>query len=165
MASITFKGSPISTSGNLPAVGNPAPEFTLCSADLEDVSLSSFAGEPVILNIVPSLDTSVCQASARKFNEEAGAKSVKVANISCDLPFAMGRFCGGEGLDNLVNLSVFRSPEFKEVYGVDITDGPLKGLCCRAVVVVDAEGTVAYTELVPEIAQEPDYDAALAAIS
>jgi len=165
MATITFKGSQISTSGDLPSVGQPAPDFTLCSGDLEDVSLSSFSGSPVVLNIVPSLDTSVCQASARRFNEEAGAKSVKVANISCDLPFAMGRFCGSEGLDHLVNLSVFRSPEFMDDYGVKIVDGPLKGLCCRAVVIVDAEGTVIYTELVPEIAQEPDYDAAIAALS
>lgn len=164
MATITFKGSPISTSGTLPATGSPAPGFTLCSGELEDVSLSSFEGKPVILNIVPSLDTSVCQASARRFNEEAGSRRVAVANISCDLPFAMGRFCGGEGLDHLINLSVFRSPEFLEDYGVRIVDGPLRGLCCRAVVVVDAEGTVCYTELVPEIAQEPDYDAALNAL-
>jgi thiol peroxidase len=165
MATITFKGSPISTSGDLPSTGSPAPDFTLCSADLEDVSLSDFSGAPVILNIVPSLDTGVCQASARRFNEEAGAKSVKVANISCDLPFAMGRFCGGEGLDHLLNLSAFRSPEFQKDYGVEIVDGPLRGLCCRAVVVIDAAGNVVYTELVPEIAQEPDYDAALASLS
>lgn len=164
MATITFKGSPISTSGTLPATGSPAPGFTLCSGELEDVSLSSFEGKPVILNIVPSLDTSVCQASARRFNEEAGSRGVAVANISCDLPFAMGRFCGGEGLVHLINLSVFRSPEFLQDYGVRIVDGPLRGLCCRAVVVVDAEGTVCYTELVPEIAQEPDYDAALNAL-
>jgi len=164
MATITFKGTPVSTSGNLPAAGSPAPDFTLCSSDLQDVTLSAFAGAPVILNIVPSLDTGVCQASARKFNEEAAAASVKVANISCDLPFAMGRFCGAEGLDHLVNLSAFRSPDFQDAYGVKMVDGPLRGLCCRAVVVVDAEGNVAYTELVPEIAQEPDYDAALAAI-
>lgn len=165
MASITFKGSPISTSGDLPPVGTAAPGFSLCSADLEDVTLSSFSGAPVILNIVPSLDTSVCQASARRFNEEAGAKNVKVANVSCDLPFAMGRFCGGEGLDHLVNLSTFRSPGFLKDYGVAIVDGPLRGLCCRAVVALDAEGTVVYTELVPEIAQEPDYDSALASVS
>jgi thiol peroxidase len=165
MSTITFKGSPISTSGDLPSTGNAAPDFTLCSADLEDVSLSSFAGSPVVLNIVPSLDTSVCQASARRFNEEAEKKGVTVANISCDLPFAMGRFCGAEGLENLVNLSTFRSPDFAEAYGVAILDGPLRGLCCRAVVVVDAEGKVQYTELVPEIAQEPDYDAALASLS
>ena len=165
MASLTFKGSPISTNGDLPATGSAAPDFTLCSSDLEDVTLSNFAGAPVILNIVPSLDTSVCQASARKFNEEAGAKSVKVVNISCDLPFAMGRFCESEGLDHVINLSAFRSPGFQDDYGVRMVDGPLRGLCCRAVVVVDADGKVTYTELIPEIAQEPDYDAALAAIS
>jgi len=165
MATITFKGSPISTSGELPSTGSTAPDFTLCSSDLEDVSLSSFAGAPVVLNIVPSLDTSVCQASARKFNEEAAAKGLKIVNISCDLPFAMGRFCGGEGLDNLVNLSTFRSPDFSKEYGVEIVDGPLRGLCSRAVVVIDAEGKVLYTEQVPEIAQEPDYQAALSSLN
>lgn len=165
MATITFKGTPISTTGELPAQGNAAPDFTLCSADLEDISLSSFSGEPVILNIVPSLDTSVCQASARAFNEKAKDNGIKIANVSCDLPFAMGRFCGGEGLDNLINLSTFRSPEFMEAYGVTIVDGPLRGLCCRAVVAVDKDGAVVYTELVPEIAQEPDYEAALASLT
>lgn len=165
MATITFKGSPIQTAGELPAVGSSAPAFTLCNGDLEDLDLASFAGAPVILNIVPSLDTGVCQASARRFNEEAGAKGVKVANISCDLPFAMGRFCSSEGLDNLVNLSTFRSPSFLKDYGVEIAEGPLRGLCSRAVVVVDASGTILYTEQVPEIAQEPDYDSALNALS
>lgn len=164
-ATITFKGSPIQTGGELPAVSSSAPAFTLCSADLEDIELSSFAGAPVILNIVPSLDTGVCQASARRFNQEAGDRGIKVANISCDLPFAMGRFCGSEGLDNLMNLSTFRNPEFLSAYGVEITEGPLRGLCSRAVVVVDAEGTIVHTEQVPEIAQEPDYDAALNALS
>ena len=165
MATITFKGTPIQTTGELPPVGSPAPDFTLCNGDLEDIDLASFEGSPLILNIVPSLDTGVCQASARHFNEEAEAKGIKIANISCDLPFAMGRFCSSENLDHLVNLSTFRSSSFLKDYGVEISEGPLRGLCSRAIVVVDASGSVLYTEQVPEITQEPDYSSALDALA
>lgn len=159
MTQILFKGSPIHTCGSLPSVGEAAPDFTLCNGDLEDVSLDGFSGKTVVLNIVPSLDTSVCQASARRFNEIVdGLENVVVANVSCDLPFAQGRFCGGEGLDSVENLSAFRSPEFGTDYGVTIVDGPLKGLLSRAVVLIAPDGKIAYTEQVPEIAQEPEYE-------
>lgn len=165
MATVTLKGTPIHTAGSLPAVGRAAPTFRLVGGDLSDVPLSSFAGKTVVLNIVPSLDTSVCALSAKRFNAEATAlKSTVVVNISADLPFAQKRFCDAEKLAAVVNLSTFRSPAFGKDYGVAITDGPLAGLMARAVVVVDAKGCVAYTELVPEIAQEPDYDAALKAV-
>lgn len=162
MAQIHFKGSPIHTSGSLPSVGDAAPDFVLCTGDLEDTALSDFAGKTLILNIVPSLDTSVCQASARRFNEILNSlQDVVVANVSCDLPFAQGRFCSSEGLDSVVNLSTFRSSSFGEDYGMRIEDGPLRGLLGRAIVLVKPEGTVGYTELVPEIAQEPNYEAVL----
>lgn len=162
MTQILFKGSPIHTCGDLPAVGTSAPDFTLCSGDLEDVSLDAYAGKTLVLNIVPSLDTSVCQASARRFNEIVDdMDDVVVANVSCDLPFAQGRFCGNEGLNSVVNLSAFRAPEFGTDYGVTLVDGPLKGLLSRAVVVVDPKGTITYTEQVPEIAQEPQYEAVI----
>ena len=164
MAEITFRGNPIHTVGELPAVGSPAPEFTLVGANLADVTLADFAGRKVVLNIFPSIDTGVCQASVRSFNERAGGREdVTVLNVSADLPFAQGRFCGAEGLDNVTNGSTFRS-DFGQEYGVTMTEGPLTGLLSRAVVVVDADGTVAYTEQVPEIGQEPNYDAALAAL-
>ncbi len=166
MASITFKGSPVSTVGELPALQSDAPAFSLVNGELADISLSDYAGKTVVLNIVPSLDTSVCQASARRFNEEASSlENTVVVNVSCDLPFAMGRFCSSEGLENVDNLSVFRSPEFGGDYGVSIADGPLRGLLSRAVLVLNGDGKVVYSEQVPEIAQEPNYDAALAAIS
>jgi thiol peroxidase len=162
MAQITFKGSPIQTCGELPAVGTAAPDFVLCGGDLSDVSLSDFAGKTVILNIVPSLDTGVCQASARRFNEIAcQVKDVKIVNVSLDLPFAQGRFCGSENLQDVVNLSAFRSPEFGNAYGVQIADGPLAGLFARAVVMIGPDGKVLYTEQVPEIAQEPEYETVL----
>lgn len=162
MAKITFKGSPIETVGSLPEVGARAPDFTLCGSDFSEVSLSDYQGKTVVLNIVPSLDTSVCQASARRFNSIATeVEDVVVVNVSQDLPFAQGRFCGSEGLTNVVNLSAFRSPEFGEAYGVTIQSGPLAGLLCRAVVLVDADGKVVYTEQVPEIAQEPEYETVL----
>jgi thiol peroxidase len=162
MAKITFKGSPIRTCGELPEVGGAAPNFVLCGGDLSDVALSDFAGKTVILNIVPSLDTGVCQASARRFNEIASqVKDVKILNVSLDLPFAQGRFCGSEGLHDVINLSAFRSPDFGSAYGVRIEDGPLAGLFARAVVLIGADGKVLYNEQVPEIAQEPEYEAVL----
>ncbi len=163
MATITLQGNPLETCGELPAVGSPAPAFTLTKTDLSDVTLQDFAGKTVILNIYPSVDTGVCAASTRKFNELASGKAdVAVLCVSADLPFAHSRFCGAEGLDNVVSLSDFRNKDFGNAYGVTITTGVLAGLLSRAIVVIK-DGNVAYTEQVPEIAQEPDYDAALAA--
>jgi thioredoxin-dependent peroxiredoxin len=165
MATVTLKGNPVTVSGNLPKKGDAAPEFTLTAKDLADVSLKAYAGKRKVLNIVPSLDTPTCQQSTRVFNEKASAmKNAIVLVISADLPFAMSRFCGAEGLDNVVTLSTFRSGGFGDEYGVDIADGPLKGLTARAVVVVDENNQVLHSELVPEIANEPDYAAALAAL-
>lgn len=162
MAQITFKNSPIHTLGSLPEKGTSAPSFTLCSGGLEDVSLSDYRGKTLVLNIVPSLDTGVCQASARSFNQLISTlKDVVVANISMDLPFAQGRFCSSEGLDHIESLSAFRHSEFGKKYGVTILDGPLKGLFSRAIVVIDADGKVIHTQQVPEIAEEPDYEAVL----
>jgi Peroxiredoxin len=164
MATITLQGNPIETSGELPAVGSAAPAFTLTKTDLSDVTLQDFASKTVILNIYPSVDTGVCAASTRKFNELASGKAdVAVLCVSADLPFAHSRFCGAEGLDNVVSLSDFRNKDFGNAYGVTITTGVLAGLLSRAIVVIK-DGNVAYTEQVPEIAQEPDYDAALAAV-
>lgn len=164
MATITLKGNPIHTSGTLPPVGSPAPEFTLTKADLSDAKLADFAGKVVILNIVPSLDTGVCAASARAFNKAAASiPDTVILDVSRDLPFAMKRFCEAEGIDAVVSLSELRDRSFGESWGVAIVDGPLAGVLSRAVVVVDKKGTVVYTEQVPEIAQEPDYAAALAA--
>ena len=165
MATITFKGNPIQTSGELPAKGSVAPDFTLANTSLEDVSLRDFEGRTKILNVVPSLDTGVCAASARKFNEAVSQRAGTVLlNISVDLPFAAGRFCETNGLKNVVALSTFRSPDFARAYGVGIVSGPLAGLTARAVVVLDARNQVLHAELVPEIAQEPNYVAALAAV-
>jgi thioredoxin-dependent peroxiredoxin len=165
MATITFKGNPIQTSGELPAKGSQAPDFKLTQSDLADVSLKDFADKKKILNIVPSLDTGVCAASAQKFNEAVSALGdVVLLTISADLPFAAGRFCDSHGLKNIVTLSTFRSPAFAQAYGVEIVEGPLAGLTARAVIVLDAQNQVVYTEQVPEIAQEPDYDAALASV-
>ncbi len=165
MATITFKGNPINTNGKLPAVGAPAPDFKLVNADLKDVSLADFAGKKKLLNIVPSLDTPVCALSTKKFNEHAKTHpDTVVLVISADLPFAQGRFCGNEGLSNVVALSLMRSRQFAEDYGVLVTDSPLAGLTARAVVVLDENDVVRHAELVPEIAQEPDYAAALAAL-
>ncbi|HPG01100.1 MAG TPA: thiol peroxidase [Kiritimatiellia bacterium] len=165
MATITLKGNPIHTIGQLPAVGKPAPSFKLTTAELSDVGLDAFAGKKKVLNIVPSLDTGVCAASARHFNTAAGKlPNTVVVNISADLPFAQKRFCDAEGLKHVSNLSTMRSPQFGKDYGVVITDGPLAGLMSRAVVVLDASNVVRYTEQVPEIAQEPNYDKALAAL-
>ncbi len=164
MADITFQGNPITTVGNLPEKGAQAPAFTLVGTDLSDVELKNFAGKQLVINIFPSIDTGVCQASVRAFNEKAGGRdNTVVLNVSKDLPFAQERFCAAEGIDNVVSASAFRS-SFGEDYGVTMTAGPLKGLLSRAVVVVDAEGSVVYTEQVPEIGQEPDYEAALGAL-
>lgn len=165
MAKITFKGNPINTAGELPKVGAKAPDFTLTKTDLSDVSLKDFQGKRVVLNIFPSIDTPVCQASARKFNEELSKLAdTVVLCVSKDLPFALNRFCGAEGLKNVVPASELRDSAFGQSYGVKIAEGALKGLFSRAVVVLDQSGNVKYTEQVPEIAQEPNYQAALNAL-
>ncbi|MBT8126257.1 MAG: thiol peroxidase [Gammaproteobacteria bacterium] len=162
MATITLDGNEIHTVGELPAVGSAAPEFTLTSAELGDSSLADYAGKKIVLNIFPSIDTGVCAESTRRFNAAAGSlDDTVVLCISADLPFALSRFCGAENLKNVVTLSTFRSPQFGDDYGVRIIDGALTGLMSRAVVIIDESGTVKYTQQVPEIAQEPDYDAAL----
>jgi thiol peroxidase len=165
MATITLKGNPISTSGNLPEVGSKAPDFKLVGEDLQDVSLGNFKGKKKILNIVPSLDTSVCATSARKFNERAKEiPNCAVIIVSADLPFASERFRSNEGLAEIVTLSTMRSQEFAHDYGVLITSGPLAGICARAVVVLDKDDRVVHTELVSEIAREPNYEKVLAAV-
>ena len=165
MAKITFKGNPVSTGGDLPNVGSQAPDFSLVKGDLSELKLSDLKGKNVVLNIFPSIDTGVCAASVRKFNKEAGnLNNTTVLCISADLPFASSRFCGAEGLENVVTLSTFRDHNFADKYGVLMTDGPLKGLLARAVVVVGPDGNVVYNELVPEIAQEPDYESAINSI-
>ncbi len=164
MATITLKGNPVNTCGTLPAKGAKAPDFCLTKGDLSDVSLRDFAGKRKILNIVPSLDTRVCSASAHRFNEEAEKlANTVVLTVSCDLPFAQERFCVTEGISNVIVLSELRQRKFGEDYGARIVDGPLAGLLSRAVVVLDEKDKVVYTEQVPEIAQEPDYQKALAA--
>ncbi len=166
MSTVTLQGNPVQTIGSLPATGTPAPPFRLVQSDLSEVSLQDFAGKNILLNIFPSLDTSVCAASVRRFNKEAGeSPDTVVLCISADLPFAHKRFCESEGLDDVIPLSVFRSPEFGHDYGVTFTSGPLLGLLSRAVVIIDKSGKVAYTEQVPEISREPDYDGALLALS
>ncbi|MEE2940992.1 MAG: thiol peroxidase [Planctomycetota bacterium] len=163
MADITFIGKPLHTSGDLPVAGSQAPDFTLVDQELAETTLGDLAGKTCILNIFPSVDTPVCAVSVRTFNARAGAMDdVVVLNVSADLPFAQKRFCGAEGIGDVRTLSSFRST-FAEDYGVRIVDGPIAGLCARAVVVVGPAGAVLHTELVPEIAQEPDYDAAFAA--
>lgn len=165
MAQITFKGNPINTNGTLPDVGAQAPTFKLTGTDLKEVTLDDFAGHRLVLNIVPSVDTGICAMSARRFNEEAtNLSGAKVLTISQDLPFAMHRFCAAEGIENVLMLSGFRQPGFGQAYGVTMSEGPLRGLFSRAVVVLDARHRVVYTEQVPEIAQEPNYEAALEAL-
>ncbi len=165
MASITLKGTPFNTCGDLPSVGSPAPAFTLVNGELADVTLNTYAGKKKILNIVPSLDTPTCATSTRKFNEKASQlENTVVLIISADLPFAQGRFCEAEGLKNVVPLALMRSMDFGNDYGVLITDGPLAGITARAIVVIDENDTVTYTQLVAEVADEPDYDKALAAL-
>lgn len=165
MATVTLGGNPVNVAGTLPARGSTAPGFTLTGKDLKDVSLSAWPGRRRIVNIVPSLDTPTCQKSTRMFNEKASAiPDTVVLVVSADLPFAMGRFCGAEGLDNVVPLSTFRNRDFHRDWGVDLTDGPLKGLTARAVVVLDAQDRVLHSQLVAEIKDEPDYAAALAVL-
>ncbi|MGB3481378.1 MAG: thiol peroxidase [Mycobacterium sp.] len=164
MAQITLRGNPINTVGELPAVGATAPAFSLTGTDLGAVGSDQFQGKALLLNIFPSVDTPVCAVSVRTFNEKAAASGVAVLCVSKDLPFAQKRFCGAEDIENVSTASAFRD-SFGEDYGITITDGPMAGLLGRAVVVVGADGNVVYTELVPEIAQEPDYEAALAALA
>jgi len=165
MATVTLGGNPVSVAGNFPKNGDAAPDFSLTAKDLKDVSLKDFAGKRKVLNIVPSLDTPTCAKSTRVFNEKASEVSNSVVLvISADLPFAMSRFCGAEGLNNVVTLSTLRGRDFHSRYGVDIADGPLKGLTARGVVVLDENNKVVHSELVPEIKNEPNYEAALAAL-
>ena len=165
MATITLGGNTIHTNGTLPVIGVKAPDFVLVDGDLNNVSLATFQGKKKLLNIVPSLDTPVCATSTKKFNEAAQRRSDTVfLMISADLPFAMKRFCASEGTSNVIPLSLMRSRKFAEDYGVLIEDGPLAGITARAVVVLDADDEVVYTQFVPEIGQEPDYDRALAVL-
>jgi thiol peroxidase len=166
MSQVTLGGNPIDVAGSFPSTGQQAPDFTLVGADLGDVKLANFAGKRKVLNIVPSLDTPTCATSTRKFNEAAGKlDNTAVVVVSGDLPFAAKRFCVTEGLQNVVTASTFRGTDFAKAYGVDVTSGPLKGLTARAVVVIDANDKVVYSELVSEIKNEPNYDAALAALN
>lgn len=166
MASITIKGNTIHTNGTLPEVGQNAPDFELINTDLSTAKLSDYKGTRVVLNVFPSVDTGICAASVRAFNKEAGNLSnTKVLCISKDLPFAQDRFCGAEGLENVINQSDFRTGDFGKNYGLEITDGPLQGLHSRAVIVLDEKGKVIYTEQVPEIVQEPNYSAVLDVLS
>lgn len=164
MAQITLKGNPCITAGDLPAVGSTAPDFELVTNDLSDATLASFAGKKKVVSIFPSVDTPVCATSIRTFTERAADREgVVVINVSADLPFAQKRFCAAEGIENALTLSSFRSA-FGNQWGVEIVDGPLAGLCSRAIVVLDENNKVLHAEQVPEIAQEPDYDAALAVL-
>jgi len=165
MAKITFKGTPVNTSGNLPSVGSKAPDFSLVKTDLSNLTLSELKGKKLILSISPSLDTGICATSVRKFNvSAAGKENVMVLAITKDLPFASGRFCTTEGITNVVTLSGFRDTAFGKAYGIEMLDGPFAGLYTRCLVVVDENGIVKYTQLVPEVAQEADYEPALAAL-
>ncbi len=165
MATVTLKGNEVHTSGELPAVGDEAPDFRLTGATLEDVSLASFRGKKKVLTINPSLDTGVCANTARSFNQKVGQRGdAVVLVVTADLPFAQKRFCAAEGVDNVVTLSQMRDRDFAKDYGVLITDGPMAGLMARAVVVLGEDDRVLYTQLVPEITEEPDYDAALAVL-
>lgn len=165
MAELKFKGNPVHTNGNLPKVGEKAPDFTLVKNDLSRTSLSNYAGKNVVLNIFPSIDTGVCAASVRKFNEKAAElKNTVVLCVSKDLPFANGRFCGAEGISNVETLSDFDGGVFGKNYQVQMTDGPLQGLLARAIVAVNDKGEVVYTELVDDIVNEPNYDAVLKAL-
>ncbi|MEN8124102.1 MAG: thiol peroxidase [Bacteroidota bacterium] len=165
MTKITLKGNPIKTSGKLPKVGKLAPNFTLVKSDLSKGKLKDYRGKKVLLNITPSIDTGVCQNSVRKFNEAAaGLENTVILYISKDLPFAQARFCGAEGIENVITLSDFIKGKFGKKYGVTIESGPMKGLLSRSVVVIDEEGKVVYTEQVPETVDEPNYEAALEAL-
>lgn len=166
MNQVKLQGNPVNVAGSFPQQGDKAPGFTLTNQDLEEKSLSDFSGKRKVLTINPSVDTGVCAATTRQFNEKAsGLENTVVLAISADLPFAQARFCGAEGLDNVTSLSSFRHPEFQRDYGVDVQDGPMAGLCARAVVVLDENDKVIHSELVDEITEEPEYDKALAALS
>ncbi len=166
MADITLHGNACNTNGELPSVGHAAPDFQLVDKDLNDVTLATFAGKKKLISIVPSLDTGVCATSTKVFNERLSSRAdVVVLIVSADLPFAQGRFCGAEGVDNVVTLSMMRSRNFAKDYGMLIQDGPLAGITGRAVVVLDEGNKVVYTQLVPEIGDEPNYDAAIAALN
>ncbi|MCL7942844.1 thiol peroxidase [Marinobacter sp. ATCH36] len=165
MSNVTLGGDPITVSGNLPQKGDTAPDFTLTTQGLEDVNLGNWAGKRKVLNIVPSVDTPTCATSTRKFNEKASSlDNTVVLVISADLPFAAGRFCGAEGLKDVITLSSFRNYSFQQDYGVAIQDGPLAGLTARAVVVLDEDNKVLHSQMVGEIKDEPDYEAALAVL-
>ena len=165
MATVTLQGNTFNTNGELPAVGSAAPDFHLVDGKLNDVHLADYSGRKILLNIVPSLDTPTCATSTKTFNEKAaGRDDVTVLVVSGDLPFAQGRFCSVEGIENVVPLSMMRTRAFAKDYGVLMTDGPLAGVTARAIVVIGEDGKVLYTQLVPDIGDEPDYDAALAAI-
>ncbi len=165
MASITLKGNPINTNGELPKVGSKAADFKLIKTDLSVATLADFAGSKLVLNIFPSIDTSTCATSVKEFNEKASAlKNTKVLCVSRDLPFAQKRFCGAEGLENVINLSDFNTGAFGKNYGLEIVDGVLAGLHSRVIIVLDENGVVKYTEQVSDIVDEPNYDAALAAL-
>ena len=165
MAEITLGGNPVHTGGDLPGAGDTAPDFTLTGIDLGVVSNGDYSGQNLILNIFPSVDTPTCATSVRTFNAKAAEmENTSVLCVSADLPFAQKRFCGAEGIENVATASTFKNPEFLANYGVDMLDGPLQGLAARAVVVVGPDGQVTHSELVSEIAQEPNYDAAIAAL-
>lgn len=166
MANVTLKGTPITTSGDLPAIGSQAPDFLLTNEKLDDIGLPAFKGKKKLLSIVPSLDTEICATSTKKFNEYANKNSdIAVLVISADLPFAINRFCGVEEIKSIKPLSMMRDKNFAKDYGVLLQDGPLKGITARAVLVLDEGDKVIYSELVPEITQEPDYDSAIAALN
>jgi thioredoxin-dependent peroxiredoxin len=165
MATTALKGNPVQLKGELPAIGSKAPNFLLTKNDLSDISLKDFAGKKIVLNIFPSIDTAVCATSVRTFNQAFDKRTdAVVLCVSMDLPFAQARFCGAEGLNNVITVSDFRTRSFGAAYGVLIADGPLAGLCARAVVTIGPDGNVIYTQLVSEITTEPDYESALKAI-
>lgn len=165
MAKITLQGNEIHTNGNLPEIGSTAPDFVLVNKDLENITLSNFPGKKKLISIVPSLDTPVCATSTKKLNDYAKQhEDTVILIVSADLPFAMSRFCGAEEVENVIPLSIMRNKQFASDYGVLIEDGPLAGITARALLVLDQENSVAHTELVSEIANEPDYDAAMQAL-
>lgn len=165
METTAFKGTPVHTCGHLPHTGSQAPRFTLTRGDLTELRSEELKGRRIVLNIFPSLDTAVCATSVRKFNQLAASlDNTTVVAVSKDLPFAQSRFCTTEGIENLIAASAFRSPEFAREYGVEMVNGPLAGLLARAVVIIDETGRIVYTELVPEITREPDYEAAIKAL-
>lgn len=165
MSQVTFKGTTVNTQGSLPALGVNAPDFSLTAADLSQKTLADFAGKKIVLNIFPSIDTGTCAMSVRTFNEKASAmENTVVLCISKDLPFAQGRFCAAEGIENVVSLSEYKDSSFSDAYGVRFSDGPLEGLLSRSVVVIDEQSKVVYTEQVAETVNEPNYDAAIAAL-